>query len=161
MSKAGENKETQGGIKIVAENRRARHDYLILEEFEAGIVLTGAEIKSIRVNGISLAESYVRPFKDEIVLLGAHIEPYKFNAAAKDYDPRRTRKLLLHREQIDKLRIRVEEKGLAIVAMALYLKGGRAKLRVALARGKNAPDKRHSIKEREGKREAARAMKRG
>lgn len=148
-----------GGIKIVSENRKARHNFHILEEFEAGIVLTGPEIKSIRANGISLGESYVRPLKDEIFILGAHIEPYKFDPN-KNYDPTRTRKLLLNRSEIDKLRGRVEQKGLTIVPLKLYFKGGRAKLLVALAKGKTAPDKRQSIKEREGKREADRAMRR-
>lgn len=145
-------------VKVIAENRRARFDFHILEELEAGIVLTGAEIKSIRANGITLSESYVRPMKGEIVLLGAHIQPYKFEGN-KPQDPLRTRKLLLHSEEIAKLSSRVEQKGLTIIALSLYLKNGRAKLKIGVAKGKNNPDKRQTIKERESKREAARAMK--
>lgn len=150
--------ETSTGVKVISENRKARFNYHILEEFEAGMVLTGAEIKSIRVHGITLSEAYVRPFKDEIVLIGAHIEPYKFDASSA-YVPTRTRKLLLHRDEIDKLRGRVEQKGLTIVPLKLYLKRGMAKLLIGLAKGKDNPDKRKSIKEREGKREVARAIK--
>jgi len=145
-------------VKVIAENRRARFDYHILEDLEAGIVLTGAEIKSIRANGITLSESYVRPLNGEICLIGAHIEPYKFEATKKQ-DPRRIRKLLLHSEEIKKLTTRVEQKGLTIIALSLYLKNGRAKLRIGLAKGKNNPDKRQTIKERESKRDAARAIR--
>ena len=160
MSKDEKAAADGGGIKIISENRKARHNYHIIEDLEAGIVLTGPEIKSIRQNGISLAESYVRPLGEDIVLMGAHIEPYRFDAS-RSSDSRRTRKLLLHREEIVRLRARVEQKGLTIVALMLYLKRGRAKLKIALARGKDAPDKRQSLKDREGKREAARAIKRG
>lgn len=148
----------EGEIKLISENRRARFDYHILEEFEAGIVLTGAEIKSIRVHGITLSESYVRPYGGDIVLLGAHIQPYKFEGL-KPPDPLRTRKLLLHAAEIAKLKTRVEQKGLTIVPLSMYLKKGRAKLKIGLAKGKNNPDKRQSIKERENKREAARAIR--
>lgn len=149
---------TEEAVKIISENRRARFDYHILEEFEAGIVLTGAEIKSIRSHGITLAESYVRPLKGEICLLGAHIQPYKFEGS-KPQDPLRIRKLLLHSDEISKLTSKVEQKGLTIVALSLYLKKGRAKLKIALAKGKNNPDKRQTIKDRESKREAARAIR--
>jgi SsrA-binding protein len=149
-----------GGIKIITENRKARFEYEIIEKFEAGIILTGSEIKSIRQDGASIAESYVRPDNDTVYLLGAHIKPYAFSSE-KDYNPTRARKLLLHRHQIEKLRGRVEEKGLTIVPLKLYFKGGYAKLEIALARGKAAPDKRHTIKAREGEREIARVMKRG
>lgn len=147
----------QEGRKVICVNRKARFDYQILETFEAGIVLSGAEIKSIRQGGVSLAESYVYPYGDELFLQGAHIKPYAFNSQP-DYDPVRKRKLLLKRHEIDMLRARVERKGLTIVPLQLHLRRGRAKLEIALARGKAAPDKRESIKRREADREARRAM---
>ncbi len=147
-------------IKILSENRKARFNYQILDTFEAGIVLTGAEIKSIRTDGISLGESYVRPDADALYLLNAHINPYKFSDQ-KDYNPLRQRKLLLHQQEIDKLRGRVEQRGLTIVPLKLYLKRGRAKLEIALARGKAAPDRRDDIKKRESNRELQRELKRG
>ena len=154
-------KETQrdAPIKIVSENRKARFNYQILETFEAGIVLSGAEIKSIRADGISLSEAYVHPQSNALFLLNAHIRPYEFSAE-KLYDPIRPRQLLLHRREIDKLRGRVEQRGLTIVPLRLYLKRGRAKLEIALARGKAGPDRRNDIKERDSRRELARALKR-
>lgn len=144
--------------KLVVQNKKARFDYHIIESFEAGIVLTGAEIKSVRLGEVSLSESFVRPEKGEVFLFGAHIKPYSFNGD-KEYDPTRRRKLLMHRHEIDKLRGRVEQKGLTIVPLKLYLKRGRAKLEIGLAKGKNAPDKRQTMKERESKREMARLTK--
>lgn len=152
------NEAASGGEKLIVQNKKARFEYHILETFEAGIVLTGAEIKSVRLGEVSLGESYIRPEKGEIFLLQAHIKPYTFNSA-KDYDAGRKRKLLLHKHEIDKLRGRVEQKGLTIVPLRLYLKRGRAKLEIALAKGKDAPDKRQTIKERESKRELARVLK--
>jgi len=149
----------QGGHKLIASNKRARFDYHIVESFEAGMVLTGAEIKSIRQGGISLAQSFVSTQGEEVFLVGAHIEPYAFNSA-KEYDPTRRRKLLLHRAEIDKISSRIATKGYTCVPLSIYLKGGRAKLEIALAKGKNAPDKRDSIKERDTRREIDRAMKR-
>ncbi len=147
-------------IKIVAENRKARFDYEILDKYEAGLVLTGPEIKSVRSGGITISEAYVRPDGDEVFLLGAHIAPYKFSAQT-DYNPTRSRKLLLNAREIAKLRARVEEKGLTIVPLKVYLKRGFAKIEIGIARGKAAPDKRSAIKDREGKREIARVLKRG
>ncbi len=146
------------GVKVITVNKKARFNYHIDETYEAGIVLTGAEIKSVREGAISLAESYIVPDRDELFLLNAHIKPYKFNTATS-YDPVRKRKLLMHRHEINRLRGRVEAKGYTLVPTRVYLKHGRAKIEVALAKGKAAPDKRQSIKEREGKREAERAMK--
>lgn len=146
------------GIKIITENRKARFHYHIIEVLEAGIVLTGAEIKSVRQGEISLAESYVRPDGDTVYLLGAYIKPYSFSSD-KEYDPKRKRKLLLHRREIDKLRGRVEAKGLTIVPLKIYLKNGRAKIEIALAKGKSGPDKREGLKKREAERDIARAMK--
>lgn len=156
--KKGAAQDSKPAIKIVSENRKARFNYELLEKFEAGVVLTGAEIKSIRVHGITLAESYVRPEAGELFLLNAHIRQYGFSSD-KEYEPARKRKLLMHRREIDKLRGSVEAEGLTIVPLKLYLKRGYAKVELALARGKSAPDKRHSIREREAKRAIARAIK--
>lgn len=148
----------EAGFKIVAENRRARYDYHLVEKFEAGIVLSGAEIKSIRQGGINLAQSYVQPMGGELFLLGAHITQYAFDTG-KEYDPLRKRKLLLKRHEIDKLTSRVEAKGFTLVPVKLYLKKGRAKVEIALAKGKDAPDKRDAVRDRDTKREMARAMR--
>ncbi len=147
------------GIKIVAENRKARAYFEILEKFEAGIVLTGAEIKSVRAGGISINEAYVKPESNSVLLLGAHVRPYAFSNDP-EYVPTRPRKLLLSKMEINKLRGRVEQQGLTIVPLKCYLRRGFAKLEIALARGKNAPDRRQDIKRREADREIARATKR-
>jgi SsrA-binding protein len=145
-------------FKILAENRKARFNYEILEKFEAGIVLSGAEIKSIRAGGISINEAYIRADERGAYLVGAHIAPYAFSAN-KEYDPIRARKLLLNMHEIHKLRGRSEEKGLTIVPLKVYLKRGYAKIEIALGRGKVAPDKRQDIKKREQDREASRAVR--
>jgi SsrA-binding protein len=152
--------ESESGLKVVAVNKKARFNYHIVEKFEAGIVLTGNEIKSVRAGMINLRESYVRPQDGELFLIGAHIKEYK-HSSAREYNPTRTRKLLMHKREIQKLRSKVEAKGHTIVPLRIYLKLGRAKLEIALAKGKDAPDKRKSIMDREKKREAERAMKRG
>lgn len=145
--------------KIIVSNRKARFDYFIEDTFEAGIVLKGPEIKSVRNGEVSLEQSYIRPRNGELFLIGAHIKPFKFTDD-KDYDPVRPRKLLLNRTEIDKLIRKLETQGKTIVPLSLYLKDGLAKLEIALAKGKAAPDKRSSIKEKESKREIARSMKR-
>lgn len=153
------NKKADGPVKIISENRKARFNYHIIESFEAGLVLTGAEIKSIRATGISLQESFINPRNNELFLLNAHINPYSHALGDKEYNPVRPRKLLMHKYEIMKLRGRVEQKGLTLVPLKLYLKNGRAKIEIALARGKAGPDKREDIKERETKRELERALK--
>jgi SsrA-binding protein len=147
------------GQKIITENRKARFDYHILESFEAGLVLTGAEIKSIRTGEITVNEAYVRPQGSELFLLNAYIKPYA-HSGDKEYDPRRPRKLLLHRKEIAKLTRELETKGTTIVPLRIYLKGGRAKIEIALGKGKAAPDKRQDIKKREADREVAREIAR-
>jgi SsrA-binding protein len=147
------------GQKIITENRKARFDYHILESFEAGLVLTGAEIKSIRTGEITVNEAYVRPQGSELFLLNAYIKPYA-HSGDKEYDPRRPRKLLLHRKEIAKLTRELETKGTTIVPLKIYLKGGRAKIEIALGKGKAAPDKRQDIKKREADREVAREIAR-
>lgn len=155
MSRKSEDKPA---VKVVAINKKARFDYHIIDRFEAGLVLTGAEIKSVRNGAISLAESYITPQRGELFLVGAHIKPYKFNADTA-YDPLRRRKLLMHKREIAKLAKGVEARGFTIVPLQVHLKRGFAKLEIGLAKGKAAPDKRQDIKEREAKREMSRVMK--
>lgn len=145
-------------IKIIADNKKAFFNYELLEHFEAGIVLKGAEIKALREGKISLQESYIRVINGELFLLQAHINEYS-HSNDKEYDPVRNRKLLMHKKEINKLSVKVEAKGLTLVPVKAYFKNGFVKLDVALARGKNAPDKRNVVKEREQKIEVSRAMK--
>jgi len=151
-------KPPQSDRKIIVANKKARFNYHIEETFEAGIVLTGPEIKSIRDGGVSISESYIVPEGDELFLINAHIKPYAFNPDTK-YSPTRKRKLLMHKREIDRLRGRVEAKGYTIVPLNVYLRRGLAKVEIALAKGKASPDKRQATKERELKREAERAIK--
>lgn len=139
-------------------NRRATHDYEILETFEAGIVLQGTEIKSIRNHGATLQESYVRVIKNEVWLIGCNIAPYRFGNI-HNHEERRDRKLLMHHREIKKLKIATSEKGLTLIPLALYLKNGRVKIRVGLAKGKKSVDKRHDLKEKDVKRQMQQSMK--
>ena len=144
--------------KTIALNRRARHDYTIDETFEAGIVLTGTEIKSIRAGKVNLSDAYARIERDEAWLIGAHIAPFE-QANRYNHEPKRIRKLLLHRGEIDELLGRTKAKGQTIVPLRLYLTGkGRAKLELGLARGKNLFDRRRDIADRDAKRDIAREM---
>jgi SsrA-binding protein len=144
--------------ETVAVNRRARHEYAITDTFEAGIVLTGTEIKSIRVGKVNLADAYARVERGEAWLIGAHIAPYEAGNRW-NHEPRRDRKLLLHRSEIDQLMGRASAKGLTVVPLRLYLNDrGRAKIELGLARGKQLHDKRRSIAEREMRREVEREM---
>jgi SsrA-binding protein len=146
-------------IKTVATNRKAYHTYLIQDTLEAGIALTGSEIKSIREGRVSLGEAYVRPEGGEVWLLNAHIARYE-PGSYQSHEPTRPRKLLLHRKEIGFLSGKVQEKGLTLVPLKLYLKDGRAKLEVALGRGKKLYDKRESIARRDTEREIERTVKR-
>lgn len=152
-------KETPEGIKIVCDNRQARYLYEILETYEAGIELTGTEIKSIRAGRVNLQDGYGLIRNGEAWLLNAHISPYQSSGHYFNHEPRRTRKLLLHRKEITKLIGKVEQKGLTLVPLKMYLKGSWAKVTLGLGRGKKLYDKRESIKERDDKREMARMMK--
>jgi SsrA-binding protein len=143
------------GEKIVASNRRARHEYFILETYEAGIVLQGSEIKSVRSGQISLAESYVRVDGQEAWLEDAHIAPYE-QASIYNHEPRRPRKLLLHRTEIRKLWNMVRQKGVTIIPLSVYLKNGKAKVEIAIAKGKKLYDKRAEIAKRDTQREISR-----
>ncbi|MCE2503923.1 MAG: SsrA-binding protein SmpB [Chlorobi bacterium] len=142
--------ETEGTIKSIAVNRKARHEYEILEKVETGVVLVGTEVKSVRQGHISLQEAYVVPQEGELWLEGCRINLYE-HGNINNHDPMRSRKLLLHRREIDKLVKRVAEKGLTLIPLAAYFKERRLKIEVGLARGKKAYDKRQSIKEREVK----------
>ena len=147
------------GIKPIAENRRARHDYQLLERYEAGLQLTGTEVKSLRNGRVSLAQSYADVRDGEIWLVGARIDEYAQGNVA-NHDPDRDRKLLLHRREIDSLIGAVNQKGLTLVPTRLYFKNGRAKLEVALARGKEQRDKRRDIAKRDAQRDIERALRR-
>jgi SsrA-binding protein len=143
----------------IAENRRARHDYFIEERLEAGVALQGWEVKSLRAGRLQLAEAYVLLKDGEAWLFGAHVSPLLAASTQTKADPTRSRKLLLHRRQIDSLVGSVERKGRTIVPLAMYWKGGRAKLEIGLARGKKEHDKRADTRERDWQRERARVMK--
>jgi len=145
-------------IKTVATNRKAFHNYHIGEKIEAGIALTGSEIKSVRSGRVSLGDAYVRPEGGELFLVNAHIARYEASSYMS-HEPTRPRKLLLHRKEIDNLSSKVAEKGLTLVATRIYLKGSIAKVEIALAKGKRLYDKRESIRKREVDRELARTTK--
>ena len=146
------------GEQTVALNRRARHEFSIDETFEAGLVLTGTEIKSIRAGKVQLANSYARIERDEAWLIGAHIAPFE-QANRYNHEPKRTRKLLLRRSEIDELLGKTKSKGLTIVPLRLYLNDkGRAKLELGLARGKQLHDRRRDIADRDARRDIAREM---
>ena len=142
-------------VKTVATNRKARFEYQLLETFEAGLVLKGTEIKSVRRGQISLQEAYVRTDGKQAWLVGAHIAPYE-HASAFQHDPDREKKLLLNKREIRELYDAVRIKGLTIIPMRVYLKGGRAKVEIAIAKGKKKYDKREAIKKRDFEREESR-----
>ncbi|MGB2828056.1 MAG: SsrA-binding protein SmpB [Dehalococcoidales bacterium] len=146
-------------VKTVATNRKAYHNYHIGESLEAGIALTGTEIKSIREGRVSLGDAYVRPENGELWLLNAHIARYEAGSYMS-HEPNRPRRLLLHRKQIDSLVGQLAEKGLTLIPTKLYLKDSRAKVAIALAKGKKLYDKRETITRREVEREIGRVVKR-
>jgi SsrA-binding protein len=146
------------GEKLITENRKARHDYTLVERFEAGLVLTGSEVKSLREGRASLQQAYADVRDGEAWLIGAHIDTYD-QAGLANHDPVRDRKLLLKRREIESLYGKVREKGLTLVPTKLYFKDGRAKVEVALGRGKDVRDKRRDIAKREADRQIERAMK--
>ena len=146
------------GIKVIATNRKARHEYHFHDTYEAGLVLMGSEIKSIRAGRVSLQEGFVLFEGGEAWLVNVHIAQYN-PASQQSHEPRRRRKLLLHRREIDRLRGRVQEKGYTVIPTKLYLKDGRAKVEIALARGKRQYDKRQTLAKRDSKRRIERALK--
>ena len=146
-------------FKVVVTNRSARHEYEILDVVEAGIMLTGTEIKSIRAGRVNIREAYARRSGDEIWLHGAHIAHYQ-SASHNNHEPTRPRKLLLHRNQIDDLTLKAESRGLTMVPLRLYIKNHRAKIEIGLARGKKHFDKRQAIAKRDADRRINQAMRR-
>ena len=144
---------------VIARNKRARHDYFIEEEYEAGIVLEGWEVKSLREGRAQLQESYVILRQGEVFLFGAHFSPLNSVSTHVTADPTRTRKLLLHANEIGRLRGAVERRGYTLIPLSLYWKRGRAKLKIALAKGKKQHDKRATIREREWNRQQHRLLK--
>lgn len=151
--------QNQSGIKVVATNRKASYDYHIEDRYEAGLVLKGAEVKSIRAGRVSLQDGYVQPRHDELWLYDVHIGPY--NPAGRHYghESTRPRKLLLHRYEIDRLISQVQERGYTIIPLQMYLRRGLVKVEIALAKGKRQHDKRQAIAERDTQREIERALK--
>ena len=147
------------GTKLIADNRRARFDYELLERVEAGVVLTGSEVKAARAGGVQLGQAYADIRGGEAWLVGASIAEYA-PGAALEHEPERDRKLLLHRQEIDSLYGKVREKGLTLVPTRMYFKDGRVKVEVALARGRERVDKRRAIADREAKRQMERAFRR-
>mgnify|MGYP000224059269 CR=1 FL=1 len=146
------------GKRVIVTNRRARHEYDILETVEAGLVLTGSEIKSIRAGRVQIQDAYARIKEGEAWLYGMHIAPYE-QAGRFQPDPDRPRKLLLHRDQIDRLLGKAQERGLTLIPLSLYLRRGYAKVELAVARGRKLYDRRRAIAEREARREAERALR--
>ncbi len=152
-------KGDEGGIKIVARNRRARHEYELIEKVEAGLVLTGTEVKSLRNGKASLEEAYAEVDRGEAWLLGCDIPEY-LQANRMNHVPKRPRKLLLHRREIAKLISRTAEKGMTLVPLSIYFKKGIAKVELSVARGRKSFDKREAIKKKDAKRDIDRAMRR-
>jgi len=148
----------RGGNRVIARNRKAFHDYAVGDRLEAGIALVGSEIKSIRAGRVNLRDSYVHIRNGEAWLVGTHIAGYA-QASYQDHDPLRERKLLLHRTEIQRWKARVDQRGFTIVPLSMYLKNNRAKVEIALVRGKRAYDKRQSIAERDSQRDMERAIK--
>lgn len=145
--------------RVTISNRKARHEYHVLETFEAGIALTGTEVKSIRKGNANLQDSYAILKSGEVWLVGMHVSPYE-QGSIHNHDPKRTRKLLLHKKQIRKLIGTVQEKGLTLIPLSLYFKGPFAKVELAIARGKKAYDKREAISKREAERDISQRLKR-
>jgi SsrA-binding protein len=147
------------GKKVIARNRRARHDYHIEDVFEAGLVLTGTEVKSLRAGRASLTDGFGQISDHELWLHNVHI-PESTQGTWTNHEPRRTRKLLMHRKEIDKLAAATDERGLTLVPLSLYFKDGKAKVELALARGKRTYDKRQDLARRDAAREVERALRR-
>ena len=146
------------GVKVVASNRRARYDYQILDRFEAGLVLEGSEVKSLRAGKAQLKDSFAHIRDGEVWLVGAYIGPYDFSRGG-GHEPERTRKLLLQRRQIDRLASRLAEQGLTLVPLDIHFRAGRVKVELGLAKGKRTIDKRETIKARDQQREIDRAVR--
>ena len=158
VAKKGQKKQqTASGELVVARNRKARHDYLIEKTYEAGIALMGTEVKALRMGRASLTEGYAVFYGDELWLEQVHIPEY-VQGTWTNHTPRRRRKLLLHRDELDKIAMQVQGKGRTVVPLSLYFRDGRAKVEIALATGKKAYDKRHALREKQDRRETERAV---
>ena len=158
MADKKKGKEQKGGSRSIAQNRKAFHDYFVKERFEAGIALTGTEVKSCRANGVSLVDSYATITRGEVMLLNVHIAPYAFGNR-ENHEPRRDRKLLMHKREIMRLFGRVKQDGYALIPLSVYFRGSLVKVEVALARGKKLYDKREDAAKKDAKRQIDRAMK--
>ena len=157
MANQAASSNRQGGRKIIAQNRKARHDYAIVETFEAGMVLTGTEVKSLRLGRASLVDGFATIDDGEVFLRNVHIPEYD-QGSWTNHEPRRTRKLLLHRDEIRRLIGKTKESGLTLVPLALYFSAGKAKVEIGLARGKKSYDKRQDLARRDADREVRRAL---
>lgn len=146
------------GATVVASNRQARRDYEIVDTWECGIMLAGSEVKSLRESKVTLSDSFGRVDRGELWIVGLHITPYSLASAQGGHDPERTRKLLVHRHELDEIRKRVDLERLSLVPLSLYFRDGRAKLELGLGRGRKEYDKRHAIAKRDADLEARRAM---
>jgi SsrA-binding protein len=153
-------RDSRSGTKLIAANRRARRNYDVLETVEAGLVLRGSEVKSLRAAHVQLGDAYARIDGGEAWLVSMHIAPYDHAQSHSGHEPDRRRKLLLHRNELDRLRAIVDEQHLSLIPLSLYWKDGRAKVELALARGRRTYDKRQALAERDAAREAARAVAR-
>jgi SsrA-binding protein len=147
------------GIKVIARNRKAGHDYHLEDRFDAGIVLMGSEIKSVRANRVTLTDGFVQEREGELWLMNVHISPYEQASIFGHSDPLRPRKLLLHRREIAEIASRIRERGYTVVPTMIYLQSGKAKVEIALAKGKKLYDKRDAIGKRDADREMRRALK--
>jgi len=144
-------KKEKKGVKTVAVNRRARHEYEIIDTFEAGIVLVGSEVKSLRQGAVNMSDAYAEIRGEECFLVNLHISPYLFSGAL-NHEPKRTRKLLLHKREIRRLEGKVQQKGFTLIPLSIYFRNGLAKVELALARGKSFRDKREDIRKRDEQR---------
>ncbi|HEX3600101.1 MAG TPA: SsrA-binding protein SmpB [Lacipirellulaceae bacterium] len=156
--KGGKAKDDGKNERVISENRKARHEYHVLDTLECGILLVGSEVKSLRAGGLSLDEAYGRVDKNEVWLVGANIAEYNFSHAL-NHEPKRRRKLLMHRREMRKFAEPAFEKGLTLVPLKMYFKEGRAKVLMGICKGKQKHDKRESLKERDSKRDIDRAMR--
>ena len=154
-SKEGASKNS---VKIILKNRKARFNYEILEDYEAGLELVGTEVKSIRQGKVSIDEAFARFFKDELYIIGMHVKPYEFGNQF-NHDPLRKRKLLLQKRELNKIAIKVQEKGLTIVPLSLYIKNGWVKIQIGIGKGKKLYDKRETKKKKEMEMELKRTVK--
>ena len=157
--RAKQKSDAANGDRVVATNRRARHDFEIIETLECGIMLTGSEVKSLREGKAQIADAYARIDDGELWLFQMHIPPWAFAVGFGSHDPDRKRKLLVHRHEIDELREETKTQPLTIVPLKLYFKDGRAKVEIALAKGRKQQDRRQALKERDAQREIARAVR--